>query len=297
MYDTLVLSGGSVKGIAMLGTLYCLEYNKHLEVSKVKNFAGTSIGSVICYLLIIGYTPLEIVNYLCSCDLFDELGKFDITNIFSGSLFRYSIFNEHLERLTIDKIGKFHTMKSLRELTGKDLICTTYRFQYKKPGEMVYLNADNSPDLPVLVALRMSCNLPYIFGNYKYDGWYYIDGGFSDNFPISYFKDDEKILGINVIFEKVCPEDFDKKHLKFLIYLLSIPMASLERMRIAESKCQSTIIPLSLPELFLTDFNLSVSQILNIFSTGYKVNTRTPAIAPLIDRVVNQGDQIVDSKG
>ena len=64
MYDTLVLSGGGVNGILELGALqYCNDKNL---LSSIKTYVGTSIGSIICYLLIIGYTPVEIIVYLCT---------------------------------------------------------------------------------------------------------------------------------------------------------------------------------------------------------------------------------------
>ena len=44
-FDTLVLSGGSTKGIIILGALQYLADNFYL--SEVKNFIGTSSGAII----------------------------------------------------------------------------------------------------------------------------------------------------------------------------------------------------------------------------------------------------------
>ena len=58
LYDTLVLSGSSIKGITFLGALQYLYDNSLLK--NVKTFVGTSSGAMISFLLIIGYTPVEI---------------------------------------------------------------------------------------------------------------------------------------------------------------------------------------------------------------------------------------------
>ena len=55
---TLVLSGGGLKGIAILGLLQKLY--KTGKLNNFDKFIGTSVGSIISLLLSIGYTPLEI---------------------------------------------------------------------------------------------------------------------------------------------------------------------------------------------------------------------------------------------
>ena len=40
-----------------------------------------------------------------------------------------------------------------------------------------YLSYLNHPNMQCLIALRMSCNLPIIFSQFKYLNCYYLDGG------------------------------------------------------------------------------------------------------------------------
>ena len=77
MYTTLVLSGGGVKGILMLGAIQYMIDNRLLE--KTTTYIGTSVGAMIGYLLAIGYTPIEIVAYLCNHGNSSELTNFDIS--------------------------------------------------------------------------------------------------------------------------------------------------------------------------------------------------------------------------
>ena len=60
-FDTLVLSGGSSKGILILGALQYAQDN--FLLNKINKYIGTSVGSIICFLLLIGYTPIEIMIY------------------------------------------------------------------------------------------------------------------------------------------------------------------------------------------------------------------------------------------
>ena len=70
-YDTLVLSGGIVNGITTLGELqYMWDHNK---LKNIKKYYGTSVGSIISYLLIIGYEPVEILLNIISEKLIDMI--------------------------------------------------------------------------------------------------------------------------------------------------------------------------------------------------------------------------------
>ena len=48
-YDCLVLSGGAIKGFGTLGSLQCMKDKNYLD--KIKTIVGTSVGTIIGYLL------------------------------------------------------------------------------------------------------------------------------------------------------------------------------------------------------------------------------------------------------
>lgn len=62
--DTLVIGGGSIKTIASLGALSVLQEKGILD--NITKFAGSSAGSVIVTLLVLGYTPKEINDLIFS---------------------------------------------------------------------------------------------------------------------------------------------------------------------------------------------------------------------------------------
>ena len=70
--DTLCMSSGGIKGLSFIASLQYLINNNYINLSKINTFVGTSMGALICFLLIIGYTPDELINFLSTYD-FTEL--------------------------------------------------------------------------------------------------------------------------------------------------------------------------------------------------------------------------------
>lgn len=81
MYTSLVLCGNSTNALITLGALQYLYENS--MISNVKKYYATSSGTIISILLIIGYTPLEIINMICF-KRFSKYRLFNFTNIFNG---------------------------------------------------------------------------------------------------------------------------------------------------------------------------------------------------------------------
>ena len=153
LYDTLVISGGSNKGLLTLGAIQCALDN--FIISKVENYIGTSSGSIISYMLCIGYTPVELLVYLCTNQIFESLQEYNFINLAQGKgACSFNSLQEKLEKLTIEKIGFLPTLNDIKQKYNKTLICVTYNYT-EKVSE--YLSWENYPHLPCLTALRMSC--------------------------------------------------------------------------------------------------------------------------------------------
>jgi len=165
-YDTLVLSGGSMNGLFIIGALQHFQDNKKLE--EIKFYVGTSVGSIICYLLIIGYTPIEIMICLCvEKSIFENLSKVNFINALKGDgAVSFTHIETVLEKMTIDKIGKLMTMQELQNHFSKELYCITFNLT---KGKQEIISAKTFPDLDCLKALRMSSNIPLVFEKFKYN--------------------------------------------------------------------------------------------------------------------------------
>lgn len=266
-FDTLVLSGGSSKGILILGALQ-YAYDNFL-LNKINKYIGTSVGSIICFLLLIGYTPIEIMIYLCTHEVLEKLQHFNIVAMMNGDgALSYSSIYEQLEKMTINKIGYLPTFKDIKEKFNKEFMCVTYNLSEDKTEYLCY---DNNPNLPCLIALKMSSNLPLIFEKFKYNGKYYIDGGISDDFPIDMGdKIGNKILGIVIITNKNNFNCESESILEYIYKLMLIPITQSIESKIKNMSSNCKIIRLSYSKLKFFNFNVNSKEKLDIFSCGYE---------------------------
>lgn len=183
MYETLILSGGGTKGFCILGSLQYLQDTKRLDCSSIKRFVGTSIGAIISFFIAIGYTPMELVVYLCSHNILESLSLNGFDGVLKGDgVYQYSTLSKMYEEMIREKINFIPTLRDIKERFDKDLIMCTYN-STKKIKE--YVSYRNYPDLSCLDAMRMSSNLPFIFSPFWYNSNEYIDGGIVENFSFS----------------------------------------------------------------------------------------------------------------
>jgi NTE family protein len=267
-FDTLTLAGGSTKGIMILGALQYAQDNYLLN--NVVNYIGTSVGAIIGYLLAIGYTPIEIMVYICCNQLLEKMLHFNIVAMINGhGASSFNNIQETLEKMTIQKIGFFPTLKDLKNKFGKTFICTTYNITEDKTE---YLSHENYPELPCLTAIRMSSNLPLIFENYKYGNSLFTDGGISDNFPIDIGdKIGKKVLGISLVSEQT---NFSKEPninvLEFIYKLICIPISKIEEYKLKNISEKCKIVRLKDNKLKFFDFDINSKDKLELFSNGYQ---------------------------
>jgi len=265
-YNTVVLSGGSMKAIATLGALqYCFD-NNLLHPDNIHTYAGTSAGAILSYLMIIGYSPIEVLCYVVMEDLIKNPHYLNLANLFSGegAMSFFEIY-DHLEKLTINKIGRLITFKDIKLCFGKNILVAVYNLTKK---QVEYLSPESTPDMPCLTGLRMSCSLPFIFNKCRYEGCDYIDGGVADNFPISRVEEDgNRVLGFHInIFGLAGDED---ALIPTIYSILSIPLIELEKRKLDNSSAD--IIYIDRIKYSMLDFNITSKEKLDMFSDGYQI--------------------------
>jgi predicted acylesterase/phospholipase RssA len=264
--DTLVLSGGSINGFILLGGIQYL-YDNHL-FQNITTFVGTSIGSIISYLLIIGYTPIEIMVYLCTHnELIEKMGRINILNIPRGeAAVPFSCISDELERMTIDKMGSLMTMAELNARFGKILVCSTYNATKSKPE---YISHETYPNMPCLTAMKMSSNLPFIFENFKYGDSFYIDGGVSNNFPIDIGeKLGKKVVGLCITYD-LSIKNIKPDFLDYIYKLLYVPIQQSMEYRILNMRNNTKVINISPTNIDFFNFNINHKVKFEMFSNGY----------------------------
>ena len=265
-YDTLVIAGGSAKSIVSLGALQFV-YDNFLH-HHFQYYIGTSAGAMICYLLIIGYTPIEIIVYICTQQLLEKMQNFNIFGLVQGfGACSFNIIQEQLEKMTILKIGYLPTMKDIKKNFNKELVCVTYNLTESKT---VFLNYEDHPNLPCITALRMTSNLPLIFENFKYGNSFYLDGGVCDNFAIDYADSiGNKVLGINLI-QEIKEFEPNMNTLEFIYKVMFIPIQQSIEYKVSRVSSKCKIINLKYDKIKFFDFNVRSQMKMEMFSYGYQ---------------------------
>lgn len=196
--NILVISGGGIKGLAGLGALKCLIDNEIIVFPEI--FAGSSVGSVICFLLNIGYSPEDIYDLLEQLDFTKLIKYVEPENLLSEPCFGISSPEPILEVIygfmKKKNISKNITFRELFELTQSELIITG---TCVNDVELKYFSINTNPDMQVLKAIRISISIPFIFRPYLFEGKLWVDGGCMDNFPIELFVDKlDDVVGIYI---------------------------------------------------------------------------------------------------
>jgi NTE family protein len=280
-YDCLILSGGAIRGIYELGALSHLLESGALKLSSLKVVAATSIGSVIGTLLLCGYDMFEIFCYMLKEEvvLKDEDGlnlfkkgreRFSghITKLWTllseYGLYDISILSENLGRMIEDKLGKIPTFSEFKKITGKTLIVTVSNFTESK---VEYFSHKNEPDLCILDAIKMSCNIPLLFKKIKYKNCLYIDGGMLDNFPVSIINLEKyKTIGL-VIKNKQRLKEKDVSLIDYVHGCLSLPIQRITSLMYDKQSTNPKIIELE-SEVSTLNFSLSYEVKMQMFVSG-----------------------------
>jgi len=172
MKKALVLSGGGARCIAQLGYISVLE-KQGIEFDC---FSGSSGGAIAASFLANGFKAKEI---------FEIIKEINVKKYIKLNLFRSSIF--HLKKL--EPLLKSYGLINFDSLKYKLFIAITDYEEYKT----IYINKG---DLAKYIIA--SSSLIPIFAPYKIENKFYIDGGFSDNLPVTPCKNYDFILAINV---------------------------------------------------------------------------------------------------
>lgn len=265
-FDVVILSGGGIKGIAHLGALHFYYEKKILDLEHVKEYAATSVGSVISLLLICGYTPMEIFTKVYTTSKFFKPDPSQLFKIFDTyGLMSNQSFIVIIENMVKEKFGNIPTLKELYEKTGKRFTISVVNHSKMK---VEYFNHETRPNLGVVDAVKISCNLPIIFHKIKYDGDYWVDGGMADNFPYDgIINKTGKVLGVVVTGND--REDSKDTFMNYIYRLILIPINTMTNLRIKNMNENVVMIKMNFQNIPTLDFSVDSEAKMNMFLQGY----------------------------
>ena len=168
----LTIGGGNFKGAAFIGALEYLHKQNYLDY--LDEFNGTSIGSYIGIMYIIGFEPYDILLELLNINL-KELWDFNLNNLQSNyCLISNKIFNTFNE-IIFKKENNINNI-TIKELYDKYSVNINIYSVSIKLRKIIIFNKDTYPDLLLITALKASCSIPLLFPPVKIDDDYFIDG-------------------------------------------------------------------------------------------------------------------------
>lgn len=188
MYTNLVLSGGGVRGFAFVGCIEILEKQSYFPF--IKNFVGASVGSIFALFLACGYSSEEMKTFIKTHSTnpkYTQLKIKNILNVYTKCGLDEGQGLTEIAKLILEEKG-YDTETTFMELgkkSGKNLIVTGSNITKRT---IEYFNIDNTPDMPLHTAIRISTCIPLMFVPVLYNECYYLDSCVYNNFPIEYFK-------------------------------------------------------------------------------------------------------------
>ena len=230
----LVLSGGGAFGFAHIGAIKALE-EYGIEPAYV---AGSSMGAIIGVMYAAGYSADDIMQIIKEERLY-KVGRLMTTQ----SAFRNEGFSTH--KTLLRELAELVPHNSFDSLERKFMVCVTN----VETGEAVYQHEGG--DLKEYVAA--SASIPGAFEPIVIDSVRYVDGGVTDNLPVS------QLLTLNpqlfIIGVDVLPfvENFDAKNSIDMLLWMSRLFQS-KNMDPNRAKCDWLIQSFALKEYHEFDF-------------------------------------------
>lgn len=264
IFKRLVLSGGSVKGIAYVGALRYFEENKEI-FGDIREFVGTSIGSLASLLIILNYNSSQLKKLFWDLD-FSNLQSFSLSSFMETfGLDDGKLIEEFIKKCISSKgLSPEITFSQLQGITGKSLVvCGTnvdtqcYRF----------FDSKSSPDMPVFLALRISMAIPILFQPILFEGNYYVDGGITNDIPVNYpCEDNQSTICLNLEEENRGASGFNNYFYNLLKTSLVIINGNSEKF--AETN-GITFIKVSTDIRLSMDFSLTTEEKETLYNIGY----------------------------
>ena len=206
MIEHLVFSGGGIVGFVYLGIIEYLVFHNHVDLSTIKTYHGTSIGTLCCVLLAMDYTVEEIKEYVVNYN-WAKLFDFNISTIIEalrlGGMFSMDKIQKAFGPFLYGKDMTFNTtLQEFYNVTQKEV---HFYMTNLTTFELVDVSHKTHPDWTIVEAIYGSSAIPIVFQPLEKDGQFFIDGAIFANYPmkqcLDYDYDTSTVLGMVLLFD------------------------------------------------------------------------------------------------
>ena len=204
----LALSGGGLCGLSYLGCIRFLQTEG--LTNNIRHVCGTSIGAFFaCAIALdIPYAKLESLLKEHCRDPSLSFEACNIVNMFTSMGINDAEFLVLTLRRYIQQTFNTNDISflDLSKITGKNLkICASC----VQTSSAKYFSVDDTPEVPIIEAVKASMTLPILIKPTKIGTNYYVDGAVTDNHPVTCFGDPPpaSMLSIKVCAKLVVPDN------------------------------------------------------------------------------------------
>ena len=194
--NTVVFSGGGIKGVTYIGFMQALL--EHITLEQITHYIGASAGSIFSLFLVLGYTLDEIKKIIFNYDFCNilSLEEPSIDNILCnlGLADGEEVKKFFVELIDVKLNLKDITFKELYEKTKIKYTLAVTNFTKQK---LEYWNYETKPNMSIILGVLASSRVPLFFTPLIIDDNIYLDGGIINNYPINLFTDRmQEVIGV-----------------------------------------------------------------------------------------------------
>ena len=222
--DTLFLSGGGINCLSFLGSLRYLMENKIInsDMSNIKTIIGVSGGILHIIPILLGFSINSTIKFFTNYDYnkLVDYNNFNINDLFN----KYGVYSNDFITYILTPMFKYKNIDiniNLQDFYKKTKIKLIMKVVNLSKKEIIYLHYKNSPNIPLITAIKMTTCFPLFFKPIEYNNHLYVDGGLCGNFPIEY-KDKHKKKYKNYLGIKINSTKKTEKFNDFIYYLSSL---------------------------------------------------------------------------
>lgn len=194
-----VLGGGGVYGFAYCGIIMAIQ--RHLGsdawasfYENLKGCIGTSVGSLVALLVCVGVVGDRLVELISRHVPWSKIN----IGLNPRSLIENCGLESRAILLMIVQVCMEHaglsirtTFSDVQRLTKKHFVCCVTDLEN---SSAIFMDHNSHPNLSVAEAVVASMCVPILFEPCSIDGRVYVDGGLTQNVPLSFFPIDESLV-------------------------------------------------------------------------------------------------------
>jgi NTE family protein len=167
--NDLCIGGGGYSGLSFIG---CLEYLDKNNLLELKNFHGTSIGSLIGVAYLLGIKPISMLNHILKLN-FQDIAKYDFKHLESFHIIDDKLLDNLINLLNINENVSQLSIKQISDKTGINI--NVYATNVTTNTYTSFNNRE-TPDVKIIDAIKASMSIPFLFKPVEINNNLYIDG-------------------------------------------------------------------------------------------------------------------------